>query len=113
MTAEEHRELFTAAIYEWLEANGVRFEPITAGPPFMARLDLNVLKVGMVALIEAFGGHFELVDWPASAGELLALLLAVLPPGAWAGMERERGYVFTVAELPGGRRYRITVEETE
>jgi hypothetical protein len=88
MTPDEHRETFTGALYEWLELHGVAFEPITAGPPFMARLDLVQLKVGMVALIEAFGGSFEPTQ-PTDMHEVMALLLAALPPGTSADRCRQ------------------------
>jgi hypothetical protein len=100
--------------YAFLEANGVRFEPITAGPPFMARIDLNQLKVAVIDLIRAFGGTFGEVPVPRDVGEVMALLLSALPAGSTsAGVEPEPGYLFAVAGLPGGRRYRITVEKAE
>lgn len=59
MTPQQHREEFTGALYRWLEFNGVTF----AGPfdcaPFTAVIDLNRLKIGMVDLIEAFGGDYR------------------------------------------------------
>jgi hypothetical protein len=61
MTPQEHREVFVSAIFEWLEMNGVTFGEVTEdSPPFTATLDLNVLKLGMVGLIHAFGGNVDL-----------------------------------------------------
>lgn len=56
MSPEDQRETFTNALHEWLEANGVTFERPLSEPPFLARIDLNKLKVGMSMLIAAFGG---------------------------------------------------------
>ena len=58
MTPEEHREVFTGALYEWLELNGVTFADPIDSAPFTAVIDLNRLKVGMAELIRAFGGEY-------------------------------------------------------
>jgi hypothetical protein len=52
--------VFVNTFYAWLEEHGVIFDEVAAdAPPFVARLDLNQLKVGMVDLIRAFGGTVE------------------------------------------------------
>lgn len=55
MSPEEHRELFTNRLGEWLEENGVVIMS-TEELPFSATVDLNKLKLGMTRLIRAFGG---------------------------------------------------------
>lgn len=59
MTPEEHREMFTNALYLWLELNGVTFASPVGAPPFQVTVDLNKLKIGMAELIRAFGGDFQ------------------------------------------------------
>ncbi|HEX3958065.1 MAG TPA: hypothetical protein VHZ03_15735 [Trebonia sp.] len=104
-------DLFINTFYAWLEANGVTFtEPMTA-PPFAARIDLTQLKIAVIDLIVELGGHFELPPEPANASEVMAALLSGLPTATWAGVEKERTYQFTVAELPSGKRFRVEVEE--
>ena len=61
MTPGQHRDVFVSAMYRWLELNGVTFSEVTVeSPPFTCTVDLNTLKIGMVELIEAFGGSVDL-----------------------------------------------------
>lgn len=56
MTPEEHRDLFSDSLGEWLEENGVKLLS-TSIKPFYCSVDLNKLKLGMVQLIRAYGGN--------------------------------------------------------